>query len=86
MGGIKVGRGGKVRVLELAGLAGGGVETMHRHLDRLIAVVDGIGGRNGRDREIVQVQRDGITRKLLAVERDREQRGARGVVAGRRAE
>ena len=41
---------------------------MHRDLDSLIAVVDGIGGRNGDDRDIVEVQTDGIARKLLAVE------------------
>ena len=41
---------------------------MHRHLDSLVAVVDGIGGRNGGDRKIVEVQTDGIARKLLPVE------------------
>ena len=41
---------------------------MHRHLDCLIAVVDGIGGRKGDDRKIVEVQTDGIARKLLPVE------------------
>ena len=59
-----------MRVLELAVLTGDGTETMHRHLNSLIAVVDGIGGRNGGDREIVEVQTDGISGKLLPVERD----------------